>query len=250
MGPIHSEDLVGGIGAPLTSATMSEVLTGEIAGLRTLFHAVPPGECVTLPTTETSGRVYLFTSGNGNADDGATQQIDEVAVWAPRHNVPLSVTAGDASLLFLELVIDLSPTDLTELEQQAHLFPLFISYSNCRTYREKIKSDKTISRTLLPEHTYPRLCIGSVQTTGDDRVAAHEHPMLEQLFFGLQHNQCELQADAASLAFGDGVLLHIPLGSRHGVTVQAPNELHYVWIDLFRNRQGMQWIVDEHKHDP
>ena len=52
------------------------------------------------------------------------------------------------------------------------------------------------------------------------------------------------------MAFGEGVLLHIPLGSRHGVEVHEPNKLHYIWIDLFRDREGMQWIVQEHIQEP
>lgn len=239
--PIHNQDLHDAHGA---------VLPNEIAGLRTIYHTLVPSEIVQLEISAKTGRVYLFTSGSGSAEDGTTQRIGEVALWAPRHNTPISVTATDSPLRFLELVVDLSPTDLAELEQNAGLFPLFISYSNCKTYKEKIKSDKTISRTLLPEHTFPRLCVGSVQTSGDDRVAAHEHPMLEQLFLGLHGNNCLIHADAATFAFGDGVLLHIPRGSRHGVDVDAPNELHYIWIDLFSNREGMQWIVQEHIHEP
>ena len=168
MPEIHSQDLYSVLEPTPTGATSVEVLPGEIEGLRTISHAVAPGASVALETTAETGRVYLFTAGEGKACDGRSQQIDEVALWAPRHNTPSSITASATPLRFLELVIDLSPTDLLELEQNAHLFPLFVSYSNCRTYREQIKSDKTISRTLLREHTFPRLCVGSVQTHGDD----------------------------------------------------------------------------------
>jgi mannose-6-phosphate isomerase-like protein (cupin superfamily) len=246
---IHSEDLHRALPSALTDSTSTEVLSGEIAGLRTILHAVAPGESLPLEISADTGRVYVFISGSGSAWNGTTQEVLELALWAPRHNTPISVTASDSRLLFLELVIELSPTDLVELEQNAGLFPLFISYSNCKTYKEKIKSDKTISRTLLPEFTFPRLCVGSVQTTGDDRVAAHEHPMLEQLFLGLKDNNCRVHAGATTFAFGDGALLHIPLGSRHGVDVEAPHKLHYIWIDLFSNREGMQWIAREHIHE-
>ena len=249
--PIHSEDLHSVPSAELTSSTSREVLRGEIDGLRTISHSVAPGQTLQLETSAKKGRVYLFTAGSGTADDGTTaHQIGEVALWAPCHGTPLTVEATDSPLLFLELVVDLSPADMDELERNVARFPLLISYSDCKTYSERIKSDKTISRTLLPEYTFPRLCVGSVETTGDDRVAAHEHPMLEQLFLGLQDNDCVVHADAAELAFGAGVLLHIPLGSRHGVVVQAPNRLHYIWIDLFKNRDGMEWIVQEHIQTP
>ncbi|MFP6590713.1 MAG: hypothetical protein VCE12_09350 [Candidatus Latescibacterota bacterium] len=185
--PIHSEDLHSAPSAELTSSTSRKVLRGEIDGLRTISHSVAPGQTLQLETSTKEGRVCLFTAGSGTADDGTTaHQIGEVALWAPCHATPLTVEATDSPLLFLELVVDLSPADMDELERNVAGFPLFISYSDCKTYSERIKSDKTISRTLLPEYTFPRLCVGSVETTGDDRVAAHEHPMLEQLFLGLQ----------------------------------------------------------------
>ncbi len=245
--PIHSQDLQVDPTSSLTTSIATQVLQGEIGGLDTIFHAVGPGQTVQLQHSPDQGRVYLFTRGNGGASCGTeTHQVAEVALWAPRHATSHSVTAADTSLHFLELVVDLSATDLAELEQSADKLPLFISYSDCRRYSERIKSAKTISRTLLPEHTFPRLCVGSVETTGDDSVVAHEHPMLEQLFLGLQSNACMVHADDAEFFFGQDVLLHIPLGSRHGVDVQAPDKLHYVWIDLFKNREGMQWIVQEH----
>jgi len=135
------------------------------------------------------------------------------------------------------------------MEENAPKFPIFLSYSDCKTYKEKIKSEKTVSRTLLSEYTFPRLCIGSVETTGDDHVAAHRHPMLEQLFFGLQDNDCIVKADESEMEFKESVLLHIPLGSNHSVDVQKPKKLHYIWIDLFRERKGMDWITQEHIPD-
>lgn len=283
---IRHEHVLEAVPVPTSGAASAPVLAGEIDGLRTVFHAIAPGASLTPQHREGEGRVFLFTSGQGWIEAGSVQQISEVTFYAPAHNTGFVIHAGrlkDGSgesaiavstdavsshvdlsqqssklpagqstepLRVLELIVDLSATDQEELRQVADMYPLFLSYSDCKTYRERIKSEKTISRTLLPEHTFPRLCIGSVETTGDDRVAAHEHPMLEQLFFGLAGNDCVVRADEAELAFGDGVLLHIPLGSSHGVEVHAPQKLHYIWIDLFRDRQGMDWIVQEHITEP
>lgn len=224
-----------------------EVLTGEIEGMRTLFRSVRPGETIQTAASEREGRVYVFVSGRGSLDcGGVSHAIGEIAFYAPCHNAPFCVRASGAPLSFLELIVELSDTDLAELADNSAAFPIFLSYSECKTYRERIKSDKTVSRTLLAEFTFPRLCIGSVETTGDDRVAAHQHPMLEQLFYGLPDNDCTVKADEAELTFGEGHLLHIPLGSSHGVEVREPKKLHYIWIDLFRDRLGMDWIVQEH----
>lgn len=98
----------------------------------------------------------------------------------------------------------------------------------------------------MPEEIVPRLCIGSVMTSGPDKVAAHTHPMLEQLFFGLQGNDIEVFADEAKRRFIEGDLLHIPLGSMHGATVEAGKELHYIWIDLFNSMADMDYIKKHH----
>ncbi|MFC1525745.1 hypothetical protein ACFL6X_02920 [Candidatus Latescibacterota bacterium] len=243
--PIPCEDL-GSLAAPELSAG-KEVLAGQIAGLRVLLYEVTAGQTVRTSASESEGRVYIFVSGTGSIDGGdASHQISEITFFAPAHNVPFSVTTTAPSLRFLELIVELSETDLAELADNAAALPICLPYSECPTYRERIKSEKTVSRTLLAEHTFPRLCIGSVETTGDDRVAAHEHPMLEQLFYGLEDNDCLVRADDAELEFGEQHLLHIPLGSSHGVEVGAPRKLHYLWIDLFRDRKGMDWIVQEH----
>ena len=229
------------------AATGRDVLAGEIEGLRTRFYAVPPGSTVRTGASEREGRVYIFVSGRGALDGGdGSREIDEIVSFTPRHNTPFDVSATGDGLRFLELVIDLSDTDLAELADNAEAFPMFLPYSACKTYREAIKSEKTVNRTLLAEHTFPRLCMGSVETTGDDCVGAHEHPMLEQLFYGLKDNDCVVSADDAEHEFRAGHLLHIPLGSSHGVEVRAPNKLHYVWIDLFRDREGMNWILEQH----
>lgn len=246
---INSED-IGGIAPAANGSRAVEVLKGEIDGLRTVCGAVAAGQAHHTVASPGEGRVYVFFAGTGEIDDGeGTYGIGEIAFFAPRHGVPFSVRAADGPLKYLELVVELSAADRAELADNASRFPLFVPYSACRTYRERIKSEKTVSRTLLPEYTFPRLCLGSVETTGDDRVAAHTHPMLEQLFFGLQDNDCTVRADGTELAFKEGVLLHIPLGSTHGVEVEAPKKLHYIWIDLFRERKGMEWITQEHKHD-
>lgn len=249
---IQSEVLQNSSTPNVAESTSREVLVGEIDGLRTIFHVVAAGTMAELSNPASEGHVYLFTSGQGSASAGDTRYpIAEVALFAPGPDTPVSVTAADTEAVqFLELIIDLSPVDQTEFDENADKFPFFLSYSDCKTYKERIKSDKTVSRTLLPEHTFPRLCVGSVQTTGDDRVAAHQHPMLEQLFLGLKDNNCVVLADDVKATFGDGELLHIPLGSSHGVEVHEPHLLHYIWIDLFRNREGMEWIVQEHIQEP
>jgi len=84
--------------------------------------------------------------------------------------------------------------------------------------------------------------MGTVQTKGPDEVGAHEHPMLEQLFFGLSGNNCTVYADDAQTAFPEYSVLHIPLGSRHSVSVEEGETLNYIWMDFFLDSKGEEWL--------
>ena len=84
--------------------------------------------------------------------------------------------------------------------------------------------------------------MGTVHTTGPDAVGAHKHPMLEQLFLGLSGNQCTVHADGFTQAFVEYDLLHIPLGSLHGVEVADKHTMYYIWMDFFLHKDGEEWL--------
>jgi hypothetical protein len=229
------------------SVTSSSLLPGEIEGIETILHRVPAGDELELAPAPGSGRAFLFLHGHAVASCGdGPFRIEEIALLAVDRQSGLTVTCQEEGASFLELGVSLTEDDHRTFEQNADEYPFFTTYSECRTYREAIKSEKTVNRTLLPEYTLPRLCVGSVQTTGPDEVARHKHPMLEQLFLGLEGNDCVVTADALESPFGEFEILHIPPGSDHGVTVDEGKELHYIWIDIFRDASGMQYIADTH----
>lgn len=88
----------------------------------------------------------------------------------------------------------------------------------------------------------PRLALGTVRAPGPDKVGAHEHPMLDQLFLGFANNNIVVHADGSSAPLGEFELLHIPLGSSHGVTVDENNMMYYLWMDFFVDREGQEWL--------
>ena len=186
------------------------ILPSAIDGMRTLLHTLQPNETRTFAAKEKLASAFLFTRGTGDIrSEQELYAVHEISFFAPQHGAPFTVTAGPASVIeILELEIVFDENDMEELQSYADKYPYFVSYSDCSTYSEKIKSPKTVSRTLMPEHTFPRLCVGSVETTGDDHVAAHKHPMLEQLFFGLEANETIVHADELSTAFGEDELLY------------------------------------------
>jgi hypothetical protein len=125
--------------------------------------------------------------------------------------------------------------------------PFFVRYSECEAYAEAIKSSRTVSRTIVPADRVPRFCMGSVEAVGPDEVGAHAHPMLEQLFFGLPGNSCAVTADEAVETLEARALLHVPLGSRHGVRVGGGHRMHYIWMDFFRRDEDMAYLQEQHK---
>jgi len=238
---IRTESLTGP-----TGQRMEEVMAGEIAGMTCFLHNLPQAGDYDVPVSGQTSRVFFFLEGRGVVTCADRQHaVEEIAVFAPGNQTAAGIRAV-SKLVFLELRMEMSPDDLAWAAGRESSTPFFATYSKCRTYREAIKSEKTVSRTLLPDNIIPRFCAGSVQTTGPDQVGAHRHPMLEQLFMGLSGNDCRVYADDASCAFGGNVLLHIPLGSEHSVRVDPGKELHYIWIDRFRSAEGIAWITQNH----
>ena len=247
---MNTRNLAALITAQGPSVTSTDILPGEIEGLQTTLHCVSAGADLSLAPEPDIVRACIFLGGEAAAVCGDREfPVREVALLAPDPRSGLTVRCKDESVSLLEIRISLIEEDRETLEQNTGTYPFFTTYSECRTYKEAIKSDKTINRTLLPEYTFPRLCIGSVQTTGPDEVARHTHPMLEQLFLGLEGNDCVVTADALDAPFAELEILHIPPGSDHGVTVEEGKTLHYIWIDFFRDASGMEYIAETHIDD-
>ncbi len=116
----------------------------------------------------------------------------------------------------------------------------------CPTYKEDIKSDKTINRMILPEGLVPRFALGSVETVGPDEVGEHEHPMLDQVFLGLEGCRCYCYADGEEDVLTENMMLHIPLGSKHYVKVKEGEKLAYIWMDFFLTIEGEKYMSEQH----
>ena len=118
--------------------------------------------------------------------------------------------------------------------------------SDCPVYTEAIKSDKTVNRMILPEGLVPRFCMGSVYTEGHDSVAEHDHPMLDQLFLGLENCRCTCSADGEKIVLTENMMLHIPLGAKHSVSVLEGDTLYYIWFDFFLTLEGQKYMKEQH----
>jgi hypothetical protein len=224
-----------------------ELLKGEIEGISTHHMIIYKGNHLQISPDKGEIIIVLFTQGQGIIEDPTRIfDVQEIAVFIPDLNASSLIKASLSDIEFIQINMLLTYADKPFLRIFKKMYPYFMSYAQCKTYQEEIKSEKTVSRMLVPEQVVPRLSIGSVQTTGPDIIAAHQHPMLEQLFYGLKENSCNVHADGHETFFGERTLLHIPLGSNHGVRVDEGNTIHYMWMDFFRHQEDVSYITESH----
>ncbi len=178
------------------SLNRKPVLKGEIEGINTYYHELLKESSILYKPGKKSVSVFLITHGRGIIKQGSRQfEANGVNLFVPSVMEEATILADNGNLGILEIIITLTADELQSVKQEQNILPYFVDYTKCREYKEAIKSEKTISRMILPENIIPRFCMGSVETTGPDEVGAHAHPMLEQLFFGLTKNDCIVTAD-------------------------------------------------------
>jgi len=225
-----------------------EVMSGEISGFTTFLHEFVESQEVAFEGSATEGGIYLFLEDDAMIRQGdAVFDASGIGLFTPMPGTGFCIQAkGPVRLLEMKMV--LSEEDLATFEERRERFPYYMSYSDCRIYTERIKSAQAINRELASHGAIPRFALGSVESFGDaDVVALHEHAMLEQYFLGLPGNDCTVTAADATVSFGEGDLLHIPLGSMHRVESKASGGMNYIWIDLFASQEGEDFLIQEHK---
>ncbi|MCZ2156157.1 MAG: hypothetical protein LC114_20030 [Bryobacterales bacterium] len=243
-GPIPIEAL------PISRASGSAVsvqplMQGEVPDVVVDLMTVPHGAAHKEPARADEAVVWLLVAGRGvmRTKDHVYAVEEETIARAPQ-GWDWQITAATGSTLQLVRVRrKLNEEDFGELAKfpEFQKEPLVRAFKDCTPYGESIKSAKTVSRTLLPENYVPRMAMGTVETTGPDAVAPHRH-VLEQLFLGLRGGEITVTADEAKTTLGEFMILHIPLGSFHGASVEAGRRLHYVWMDFFGDKAGQEWL--------
>lgn len=223
------------------------ILENEIKGIDVKHIALTSKKDLIDDTKEGYKTIYLFMKGTGTVT-AANKDYAIVPETILLPNVAKSIKikiAKNDTLHYLKISSKLTAQDLADLKE----FPAentqnvyYAKFTDCKSYTELIKSPNTISRTILPNKIIPRIAMGTVQTKGPDKVGAHAHPMLEQLFLGLSKNNCVVYADDAQVDFPEYSVLHIPLGSSHSVSVEKGEVLYYVWMDFFLDKKGEEWL--------
>ncbi len=233
---------------PPNSQIFSELLLpGEIADAE-INHVILAGP---LSQSESLSKehdnIFLFIKGQGSlkaAERVFIIEPESIAFSTSINSITIKVAEGD-TLHYINIQKKLSQQDLEDIKS----FPegnrngiYFSRFDDCKAYTEKIKSPNTVSRTVLPKDYIPRVAMGTVETIGPDKVGAHNHPMLDQLFLGLAGNNVTVHADESSIHFPEFTLLHIPIGSSHWVTVAEGKRMYYQWMDFFLTKEGEMWL--------
>lgn len=228
------------------------ILINEIKGIHVKHIAITGKNTINDTAQNGIKSIYLFVKGQGKViTHNETYEIVPETILLPNMvNNLIIKTAKNDTLHYLKITSKLTNQDLLDLKE----FPLenintvyYAKFTDCEAYTEPIKSPNTISRTILPNKYIPRIAMGTVQTKGPDKVGAHEHPMLEQLFLGLSDNNCIVYADKAKVVFPEYSVLHIPLGSSHSVSVEKDDVMYYVWMDFFLDKKGEEWLKTHKK---
>lgn len=225
----------------------SEVIhAGDVAGAIPYHHFISTGHSFTIGG---SGDAYhILTQIDGSArylSGGHECRLDERATYIPAPERKLVIEAL-ADTQILEIRWNTQAEDREELARYKTVFPVIQLYRDAIQYRDRNKSEKTISRAIIEQRTIPRFAMGSVETFGPDCVKAHDHPMLDQYFFSFPENDAFITIEGEPYRMCGNELLYIPLGAKHGVDVVQDKHCHYMWIDFMVDETAMHRLDTSH----
>lgn len=226
---------------------VTPMLIGEIPGASVYHHVLLKNDRVQFLPDELSIRILFLCQGEITiAAGGREYKYNEKAVFIPGLHQRTDITAADTAYI-LEIQWVLIPQEREALIASGATFPFTERYIDAVQYRDPFKSEKTISRAIVPQRILPRFAMGSVETYGEDLIGQHAHPLLDQFFFSFAENDMDLLLDDISYPMKGNTLLHIPFSSNHGVRVTGNQCAHYIWIDFIFNEEGLDFLDKTHK---
>ncbi len=245
---MRSEEIRSTVLVPQPGEPVRCVLEDEVEGVGLLWRTLPVGGTLSLPADGQCARVLITVEGEVTVRSAGTEaKLGEGGVYVPTPDAPVEVYAPSEACM-LELRRQVTGEEMAAF-REGMPGPYTVDYDSAPTYSEDCKSEKTVSRMLIPAGMIPRFAMGSVETGGDDMVAPHEHPMLEQIFLGLKGNDCTAVIDELKYPFPEGMLLHIPLGSSHGILSAGTQQVRYLWMDFLLDETAMEYMRTAHRMD-
>ncbi len=238
-------------GAPSGSFLKTTVFEDEVLDVIIEFVSITGRYLLEEPPGADVIDVLLTIDGTGLLEVNSNiQRINSSTIARIPYLSGYSIGTGeDEKLSFIRIRRLLDEKDVQVIKSRIESYKILYikALSDCPTYKEDIKSEKTLNRMILPEGLVPRLAMGSVETAGPDEVSEHEHPMLDQIFLGLKGCRCSCYADGEETLLIENMMLHIPLGSGHYVSVADRDKLAYVWMDFFLNLEGEKYMGEQHR---
>lgn len=225
-----------------------ELCKGEIPGAHPVHHTIEAGSSLTFEANCGYYHILILIEGDAKFEtDGKEYNFDGRTTFAPAPDKELVVTAK-TGVQILEIQWDEAPGDEDDLKEYKTEFPVVVPYQESIQYIDPNKSEKTISRMMIPHEVLPRFTIGSVESYGYDLVRPHAHPMLDQFFFSFPENDMEVIIDDEKINMKGNIIMHIPLGSNHGVEVTGDRHMHYMWIDFMPDKEaGLKRLNFSHR---
>jgi mannose-6-phosphate isomerase-like protein (cupin superfamily) len=244
-------DIAKGFDNPEESIVRDILLPGEILGLQVIFLSIGSEKSVKESTDPTFYDVLITLYGEALLEVGEESfSIGmQTIVRIPYGSSYMIKTKKGETFKYIRFRKLLNNDDRQLISKNGENYTsVYIKrFIDCPAYTEDIKSSKTLNRMLLPEGLVPRFCAGLVETAGPDEVKEHDHPMLDQLFFGLDKCKCTCSADGEQVLLTENMLLHIPLGSKHSVSVDDGEILSYIWFDFFLTLEGQKYMGEQHQ---
>jgi hypothetical protein len=222
------------------------ILPGLIPGATPYHHTVAAGTSLVLEPFNGHHILILIGGDVEFVTDGNSYIFHERVSFVPNPKLSVEIKAITVCHL-LEIRWDWKEGDDELAAEYKTQFPHIQIYRNAKQYRDRNKSDKTISRVVIEQRNIPRFCCGSVETYGIDAIKSHDHPMLDQYFFSFPENEMDVLIDFEPIRMKGNELLYIPLGAMHGVDVTEGQHCHYMWIDFYPdNDEALKRLDSSH----
>lgn len=225
-----------------------ELCKGEIAGARPVHHIIEKGKSITFAKDAGYYHILILIKGSAEFIYGSDKYaFDKRTVFIPAPDKDVTAVAkSDAEIL--EIQWDIAKGDDELIKEYKTEFPVVQKYLDSIQYVDPNKSEKTISRMMVPQRIIPRFSMGSVESYGYDLVKPHSHPMLDQFFYSFAENDMDVLINGEPIRMTGDIILHIPLGADHGVEVTEGKHMHYMWIDFLPdNELGLKRLDERHK---
>lgn len=225
-----------------------ELCKGEINGARPVHHKIAEGDSVTFGANVGYYHILILLEGEAVfTTDGNEYNFSDRTTFVSDPQKDLFVKAVSETRI-LEIQWDEEEGDEADLKEYKTVFPVVVPYQDSIQYIDPNKSEKTISRMMIPHEIIPRFTIGSVESYGYDLVRPHAHPMLDQFFYSFAENDMEVIIDDGKYNMKGDAIIHIPLGSNHGAEVTDDRHMHYMWVDFMPDKEaGLKRLNFSHR---